>query len=69
MLFRSIYEYHDAQGEMFGEARVEALVAAHRGGSMRALADRLLAAVKAFARGAPQQDDITIVLVKHDALA
>jgi len=63
-----IYEQHDEHGEMFGEQRVESLVAAHRGATMAELSAVLLAAVQAFAQGTPQEDDITIVLLRRNAL-
>jgi anti-sigma regulatory factor (Ser/Thr protein kinase) len=69
LLSDGIYEYCNAAGEQFGEARVEAIVARHRGMSMAALGARILAEVQAFAQGAPQEDDITVVLVKREAAA
>ena len=69
LLSDGIYEYCNAAGEQFGEARVEAVVARHRGMSMAALGAQLLAEVHAFAQGAPQEDDITVVLVKREAAA
>jgi len=67
LLSDGVYEYFNPAGEQFGEARVEAIVAEHRGMSMAALADCLLAEVHAFAQGAPQEDDITLVLVRREA--
>ena len=67
LLSDGIYEYQNAGGEQFGEARVEAIVRAHHGKSMAQLSAILLDAVEAFADGAPQDDDITVVLVKRDA--
>jgi phosphoserine phosphatase len=69
LLSDGIYEYCNSGGEEFGEARVQAVVAGHSGMSMAALAARLLAEVQAFAQGAPQEDDVTIVLVKREAAA
>ena len=69
LLSDGIYEYCNPAGEQFGEDRVKAIVAEHRGMSMTALSARLLAEVYAFADGAPQDDDITIVLVKREAAA
>jgi anti-sigma regulatory factor (Ser/Thr protein kinase) len=69
LLSDGIYEYCNAAGQAFGEQRVEAIVAAHRGGSMQALTSRLLAEVADFADGALQQDDITVVLVRREAAA
>jgi phosphoserine phosphatase RsbU/P len=68
VLSDGIYEQHDEHGEMFGETRVEHLVAAHRGATMAELSATLLAAVRAFARGFAQEDDITLVLLKREAL-
>lgn len=67
LLSDGIYEYHDGAGEAFGTERVESCIAAQPGASMQALAQGLLAEVQAFARGAPQEDDITVVLVKREA--
>ena len=62
-----VYEQQGEDGEMFGEARVCQLVTAHAHSNMAGLAATLLAEVKAFAGNTPQQDDITIVLLKRDA--
>ena len=59
-----IYEYQD-----FGEARVRELLVAHHRKPAAELAAMLLQAVKTFAAGSPQQDDITVVLVKREAPA
>jgi phosphoserine phosphatase len=67
LLSDGIYEYQDAGGEQFGEARVEEIVRAHSGASMARLSATLLDAIEAFAAGAPQDDDITVVLVKREA--
>ncbi len=67
LLSDGIYEYHDRHNEQFGEHRVEALLRAHHGKRMAELSALLLDAIHAFAQGAPQDDDITIVLVKREA--
>ena len=69
LLSDGIYEYRDRHGEQFGEDRVEAVLRAHHGKPMAELSSLLLAAVEAFAKGAPQEDDITIVLVKREVEA
>jgi phosphoserine phosphatase len=69
LLSDGVYEYRNAAGEQFGEERVEAIVARDRGMSMAALTASLLAALHDFACGAPQEDDITVVLVKREAAA
>ncbi|MEP6998589.1 MAG: SpoIIE family protein phosphatase [Betaproteobacteria bacterium] len=66
LLSDGIYEYEDSGGEQFGEARVEAIVRSHGGKSMAELSSILLDAVDAFAQGAPQADDITVVLIKRE---
>lgn len=65
LLSDGFYEYHDPSGEQFGEQRVQDIIRAHRDQSMADLLDVLLRSVDAFARGAPQEDDMTAVLVKR----
>jgi anti-sigma regulatory factor (Ser/Thr protein kinase) len=66
LLSDGIYEYQGSAGEQFGEARVEEIVRSHHRESMARLSAILLDAVQAFAGGAPQDDDITVVLVKRE---
>jgi len=66
LLSDGVYEYCDRHNEPFGEARVEAVLAAHHDKPMAELSSVLLAGVETFAKGAPQEDDITIVLVKRE---
>jgi phosphoserine phosphatase len=65
LLSDGIYEYRGEGGDEFGEARVRELLAAHHGEPAAQVAARLLEAVRAFAGRAPQEDDMTIVLVKR----
>ena len=67
LLSDGIYEYTDPTGEAFGEGRVEDVVARHGTGSMASLSAAILEALHAFAAGAPQEDDITDVLVRREA--
>ncbi len=69
LLSDGIYEYENGKGEQFGEMRVEDILRAHSGRPMAELSAIVLDAVHAFAQGAPQEDDITIVLVKRKARA
>jgi len=64
-----VYEYRNAENELFGEERVEKALAAHHAASMAEFSSRLLESVQAFARDAPQEDDVTMVLVKRSAPA
>ena len=66
LLSDGIYEFENAHGEAFGVDRVRELVAGNRWQSASALAASLLQAVRAFAKGAAQQDDITVVLIKRE---
>ena len=68
LLTDGVFEYFEPGGEAFGEARVETVLREHHRASTAALSARLLDAVRAFARGAPQQDDLTMVLVKRLAV-
>jgi phosphoserine phosphatase len=67
LLSDGFYEYGDASGAQFGEERVQALVADHRDRPMAELLDILARAVGTFAGGAPQEDDMTAVLVRREA--
>jgi phosphoserine phosphatase RsbU/P len=67
LLSDGIYEYVNSQGEAFGEDRVQDIVARHRNGSMASLSAAILEALQGFAAGAPQEDDITVVLVRREA--
>ena len=67
LLSDGFYEYHDVEGAQFGEDRVQEIVRAHGTAPTADLMATLFAAVDAFARGAPQDDDMTAVLVKRQA--
>ncbi len=67
LLSDGIYEYSDFGTEQFGEERVRSLLASHHGEPTAALSARILEAVQAFAQGAPQEDDMTVVLLKREA--
>ncbi len=67
LLSDGIYEYADFGSEQFGEARVRSLLATFHDEPAAALSERILEAVQAFAQGAPQEDDMTVVLLKRQA--
>jgi phosphoserine phosphatase RsbU/P len=69
LLSDGFYEHRDADGDLFGEARVEAIVRDRARGTMKDLLDALVGGVDGFARGAAQEDDMTAVLVKREARA
>lgn len=65
LLSDGIYEYHGPEGDQFGEDRVAEVVRRHHQGSSAELAGALLEAVERYADGAPQQDDVSVVIVKR----
>jgi phosphoserine phosphatase len=67
LLSDGVYEFADAAGTLFGRERVEQVVRENHGETPARLAERLMAAVHAHARGAAQDDDITLVLLRRDA--
>jgi anti-sigma regulatory factor (Ser/Thr protein kinase) len=62
-----VYEQPDARKEQFGEERVHAVIAAHHDKPAAEIARLLLDAVTQFAGATPQEDDMTIVLLKRVA--
>jgi phosphoserine phosphatase len=61
-----IYEYNNTEGEQFGEDRVAGVFKEHHRLPMAELTERLIQAVRVFAKTAPQEDDITLVLVRRE---
>lgn len=61
-----VYEYNNTKGEEFGEERVAGVFISHHRLPMSGLTERLIQAVMDFAGGAPQEDDITLVLVRRE---
>jgi sigma-B regulation protein RsbU (phosphoserine phosphatase) len=60
-----VSEAQDAAGGFFGLERLVAATAGLRHEAAPALTDGVLKAVRAFADGAPQSDDITILTLRH----
>lgn len=65
VLSDGIYEYEDPDGVALGAQAVEQLLARTHAGSAADMSAHLLGLLREFARGAPQEDDITLVLVKR----
>ena len=61
-----VYEYNNTDGEEFGEARVSGVLKAHHRLPMASLTEHLIQAVNEFGGTAPQEDDITLVLVRRE---
>ncbi len=60
-----IFECENPAEEQFAEERVAEVVRAHAGDTMARLTDRLVSALDEFAQGAPQADDMTIVVLRR----
>ena len=61
-----VYEYNNSEGEQFGESRVAGVFREHHHTTTAQLCEKLLQAVAEFSGGAPQEDDITLVLVRRE---
>jgi len=59
-----IWETHNAAGEMFGQQRFEDVLAARSGGTSEEIYAAVVAAAAEFRHDAPQEDDITLVVIK-----
>jgi sigma-B regulation protein RsbU (phosphoserine phosphatase) len=60
-----IFEYENLQGDPYGEDRLVEVIRAGHDLPVVGLIDRIVADVEAFAGGAPQADDLTIVLLRR----
>src|SRR5450759_3512730 len=58
----------NAEGEDFGEGRLSSLLAAHRAGPAATIAELIDTALEEFASNSGQYDDVTLVLLKRDAV-
>jgi sigma-B regulation protein RsbU (phosphoserine phosphatase) len=62
-----VTEAMDTQGQPFGQARLEEVLAANREGSAEQILAAVEEAVQAFAGKAPQSDDLTLLVVKRES--
>jgi len=60
-----VYEYQDHEGRQFGTSGVAEVVSRYHDRSMTELLSILLDSARKFARGAPQLDDVTVVLLRR----
>ncbi len=60
-----ITEIMDANGEEFGEARLDRLVVEHCSGTAQEIKDRIVSAVSTFSKDGTPYDDETLVIVKR----
>ena len=60
-----VTEAHNVAGEEFGEARLVQVMERYTRGSADVVLDQIINAVKEFAHGAEQYDDVTALVVKY----
>ena len=60
-----VTEAHNVAGEEFGEARLVTVLERYTRGSAAIVLEQIINAVKEFARGAEQYDDVTALVVKY----
>lgn len=60
-----VTEAMDAEHQLFGEERLEAVITAHPEANAQQLLDAIVAAVHTFTDHAPQSDDLTLFVVKR----
>jgi sigma-B regulation protein RsbU (phosphoserine phosphatase) len=60
-----VSEALDADGAEFGDDRLEAVVAAAATEPSSALVERIVGGVREFTKGAPQSDDITVMVIRY----
>jgi sigma-B regulation protein RsbU (phosphoserine phosphatase) len=60
-----VTEAQNTAGEFFGKKRLRALLATHAAESCTTIHDAIQDAVAAFAEGAQQSDDITVMVIEY----
>lgn len=60
-----VTEAQNVAGEEFSEARMADVIKAHSTDSAAVVLEKLIDAVKTFAKGADQYDDITALIVRY----
>jgi sigma-B regulation protein RsbU (phosphoserine phosphatase) len=60
-----VTEAMNVKEEMFGEERIAAVIDQHKDAPASEIIDHLVSAVKTFAAGHPQSDDITVVVMRR----
>ena len=61
-----VTEAQNQRGEFFGKKRLREIVTRHAQESCAAIHDAIQEAVSAFAEGARQSDDITVVVMEYE---
>jgi sigma-B regulation protein RsbU (phosphoserine phosphatase) len=63
-----IWEARNTSGEMFGKDRLYGILRRHAGGSAQQIADSVVEHLKQFLGGSSFEDDVTLVVVKFEAV-
>lgn len=65
LLTDGFFEYESPDGEMFGSTRVAEIIRANHHRPAREILTAILTAIREFARGAPQLDDMTGLVIRR----
>jgi len=65
MFSDGVSEALNAAGDEFGDARLEEVAAAIKDSSSSDIVERIVSAVRTFTKGAPQSDDITVMVIRY----
>lgn len=65
LLTDGFYEYQNDHEQSFGDERVTQVIKTHAHQSANEVLQHLLTALRSFARGAPQADDLTAIILKR----
>jgi sigma-B regulation protein RsbU (phosphoserine phosphatase) len=60
-----VSEASNNQNELFEEARLRTIIESFKGATVEELGDTIREGMRAFTEGAPQSDDITILVVQY----
>jgi serine phosphatase RsbU (regulator of sigma subunit) len=65
LLTDGFFEYQNPEGELFGRNRIAEIIRANHSRSAREILGAIVGAVQEFARGAPQADDMTGLIIRR----
>jgi phosphoserine phosphatase len=65
LLTDGFFEFANPEGELFGQARVAEIIRANHHRPAREILSAILSAIREFARGAPQLDDMTGLVIRR----
>ena len=65
MFSDGVSEALNAAGDEFGDARLEEVAAAIKDSSSSEIVERIVSSVRTFTKGAPQSDDITVMVIRY----